>query len=524
MTERTSVAAPPTDSSESESEEQERPKSEVIPDSVDHFLGKLYEYIQVRNIPEIHSLYDDMFQKLTDKYYKSTKWPRTDSVAQALSIDDPESSLFIILYKDLYYRHIYTKFPNQLTYEDRQNGWENYCKLLELFIDDLQGEDKCLSAGLPTQWIWDILDEFVYHFQVYCAHRNKTVKVQKEAEIQKFRDNPDVFETSRVLSLLHQIVEGSLIDEWMKAPHNPENKKGAFTDEMVRYMGYFALMQLLRMHSLLGDYRLALHTIENLDFHAEVPLFYKVPACHITLYYYMGFAYLMMRRTHDAIRTFARILVFLSKSTGASSLSGQYEICMKKQEQMYSLLMICLSLCPTTLDDFLEKALKSDRHAEKMAKLHAGEESDFEDLFAYACPKFISPAPPDYDNLDSFNQNEAHNRQVKLFLQEVRQQQALPKIGSYMKLYTSLKASKFAQLCEMDEEGLRDQLLSVMHKTRQLVHKEGPPCQGEVRFCSEVEFYLDGDMIHISSYKHVRPHADVFLEQILRFQELLKKI
>eukprot|EP00927_Polykrikos_kofoidii_P002131 TRINITY_DN1082_c0_g3_i1.p1 TRINITY_DN1082_c0_g3~~TRINITY_DN1082_c0_g3_i1.p1 ORF type:complete len:548 (-),score=97.07 TRINITY_DN1082_c0_g3_i1:53-1627(-) len=523
MADRTSAPAPPTDSSDSESDEREVVKREQIPDAVDHFIGKLYEYIQVRNIAEISILYDDTFNKLTEKYYKNSKWPTAGAIAEALSIDDPESSLFIILYKDLYYRHIYTKLQNQLTYDDRQNGWENYCKLLELFIDDLQGEDKCLSAGLPTQWIWDILDEFVYHYQVFCAYRNKTVKAQKEVEIQKLRNNPDVYETTRVLSLLHQMVNESLVEEWMKAPHNPENKKGAFTDEMVRYMGYFALMQLLRMHSLLGDYRLALQTIEHLDLQAEVPLFYKVPACHITLYYYMGFAYLMMRRTHDAIKTFSSILVYLSKSTSATSNSGQYDICMKKQEHMYLLLMICLSLCPVTLDDFLEKALKSDRYAEKMARLHAGDESDFEDLFAYSCPKFISPAPPDYDNLESFNQNEAHNRQVQLFLQEVRQQQALPKIGSYMKLYTSLKASKFAQLCEMDEEGLRDQLLCVMHKTRQLVHKEGPPFKGERQFCSEVEFYLDADMIHISSYKHVRPHADVFLEQILKFQELLNK-
>jgi translation initiation factor 3 subunit L len=523
--ERDRVPAPPTDSSESESEDERQVRREVIPDAVDHFLGKLYEYIQVRNIPEIHTLYEDSYNKLTEKHYKATKWPSSDAVAQALSIENPENSLFIILYKDLYYRHLFTKFQvHQVAFEERKESWNNYCKLLELWIDDLQGEEKSLSVGLPTQWIWDILDEFVYHFQVFCTYRNKTVKVQKESEVEKLRENVDVFDTTKVLSLLHQLVEASLVEEWMQAPHNPDNKNGAFTDEMVRKIGYFSVMQLLRMHSLLGDYHLALQTIQHVDFQAEVPLFYSVQACHVTLYYYMGFAFLMMRRTHDTIKTFSSVLVFLSKSSSANSMSGQYDIVQKKADQMHTLLLICQALCPTTLEDSLEKALRSDRYAEKMSRLHAGEESCFDDLFSYACPKCVSAAAPDFDNLENFNQNEAYARQLSLFLQEVRQQQALPKIGSYMKLYTSLKASKFAQLCEMDEEGLRDQLLCVMHKTRQLVHKGGAPLEGDRQFCSEVEFYLDGDMIHISSYKPVRPHADVFLEHILKFQELWRKM
>ena len=39
--------------------------------------------------------------------------------------------------------------------------------------------------------------------------------------------------------------------------------------------------------------------------------------------------------------------------------------------------------------------------------------------------------------------------------------------------------ARLAALCEMDGEGLRDQLMCVMHKTRQLVHqKEGTPLDG----------------------------------------------
>jgi len=277
------------------------------------------------------------------------------------------------------------------------------------------------------------------------------------------------------------------------------------------------------MHSLLADYHLAMQTIETIDFDAEVPLFYKIPACHVTLYYYMGFAYLMLRRYVDAIKTFGDILVFLSKTSGVNSLSYQYDQMVKKQDQMYALLLVCLALCPRAVDESLEKTMR-DKHGEKQGRLQRGEELCFEELFSYACPKFISAALPDFDKAENFNPNEAHQRQLHLFLQEVKEQQFLPRIGSYMKLYTAIKTSKLAQLCEMDEEGVRDQLMCVMHKTQQRVRQKGSPLEGVAQVCSEVEFYLDGDMVHINAQRVERPHSEVFLEQILKFQDLLRKM
>jgi translation initiation factor 3 subunit L len=510
-----------SDDSNYDDADEKAKKRDIIPDKVDHFLGRLKDCVENRKVNEIHVLYDEEFNALTDKHYKNpnSKWPNAIDVAEALGIESPKNSLFIILYKDLYYRHIFLK--NQQTYEDRKGTWENYCKLLNLFVDDMES-GQTLSIGLPAQWLWDILDEFVYQYETYTRFMNKTLKRQDDAEIQKLRENPDVFDTTKVLELLLKLVRSSKVEAWLKNPDSGITG-GAHTDELVRHAGYFSIMQLLRMNSMLGDYRTALQTIDCVDFNAEVPLFYKIPACHITLFYYMGFGYLMMRRYVDAIRTFSSILVFLSKTSGVNQMSFQYEFMVKRQDQMYNLLLICQSLCPQTLDESVEKHIR-DKLLEKQARLQRGEELCFTELFNYACPKFVSAAAPDFGNLESFNANEAQSRQQSFFLQEVKQQQALPKIGAYMKLYTSLKTSKLANLCEMDEEGLRDQLMCVMHKTRQPVNVGGPPLSGELQPCSEVEFYLDGDMVHINSHKPVRPHADVFLEQILKFQELLRKM
>mmetsp|Transcript_127837 Transcript_127837/g.368114 ORF Transcript_127837/g.368114 Transcript_127837/m.368114 type:complete len:529 (+) Transcript_127837:89-1675(+) len=501
---------------ESDASENERAptRKETIPDSVDHFLGMLLEALKKRAIPEIHKLYEDTFNKLSIDNYKNKKWPSAEAVKNQIS-DEP---LFIILYKELYYRHIYSRL--QVSLDDRRGSWENYCMLLDLIISDLE-EGQTLSVVVPPQWIWDILDEFVYHYQTYCATRSKAIKAQKENDVKFFKEHPEVYQTTTVLNYLHRLVRASKVEAYL-ANKDSDDKSGAFGDETTRLLGYFSLMQLLRMHSLLGDYHLAMKTIQRIDISEEVPLYYRIPACHVTLYYYMGFAYLMMRRYADAIRTFSEILVFLSKTSGVNSLSYQYDAMVKKQDQMYALMLIALALSPRQIDESLEKTIR-DKHGEKQARLQRGEDLCFEELFSYACPKFVAAAPPDYDNIEGFNANEAHQRQLRLFLTEMRQQQFLPRIGAYMKLYTAIKTTKLAQLCDMDTDTLRDQLMCVMHKTSQKVRSTGAPLDGEPSHCSEVEFYLDGEMVHINAQRVERDHGEVFLEHILKFQELLKK-
>jgi translation initiation factor 3 subunit L len=500
------------------------PRHVTIPDAVDHFLGKLKDSLETRNIPEINKLYEEDFNKLTEKHYKvhdpkrdKGRWPAVEVVRDQVS----DHGLFLVLYTELYYRHVYSRL--QPTFDDRRGSWENYCKLLDLLIDDLaEGED--LTVALPAQWIWDILDEFVYHYQTYCGFKNKSVVLEaksQKSEMGLIRDHPSVFETPTVLSYLHKLISASKIEEYLKNPDQEGATGLAYKSESARLFGYFGLMQMTRMHSLLGDYHSAMQTIGCVDFDREVPLFYKIPACHVSLHYYMGFAYLMLRRYKDAIRTFADVIVWLSKISGVNQSSYQYDQMRKKEEQMYSLLLICTALCPQPLDESINKEIR-DRFGEKQARLQRGEETCFEELFSYACPKFVTAALP--QNTENLEFNEAHKRQLKMFLQDVKQQHLLPRISSYMKLYTSLQAGKLAQLCEMDEEGLRDQLMCVMNKTKQKVRQKGSPLDGQRELCSEVEFYLDGDMVHINAQKTELVHSEIFLEQILKFQDLITKM
>ena len=76
---------------------------------------------------------------------------------------------------------------------------------------------------------------------------------------------------------------------------------------------YFSLVGLLRLHALLGDFYQSIKVLENIELNKK-SLYSRVPDCQITTYYYVGFAYMMMRRYADAIRTFSNILLYAQRT------------------------------------------------------------------------------------------------------------------------------------------------------------------------------------------------------------------
>ena len=48
-----------------------------------------------RNVPEIQSMYETSFQKLSDRYYKSSPWPAVELIADVVDQDH----VFCLLYK-----------------------------------------------------------------------------------------------------------------------------------------------------------------------------------------------------------------------------------------------------------------------------------------------------------------------------------------------------------------------------------------------------------------------------------------
>jgi translation initiation factor 3 subunit L len=148
-----------------------------------------------------------------------------------------------------------------------------------------------------------------------------------------------------VLKYLHALITRSDIVAHLNKLD--EQGKSAQSEELdlVQMLGYYAVIGLLRMHNLLGDYRLALQQLDPIDI-SRRGLLGRVMACHITTYYYMGFAYMMSHRYMDAIKALSNILLYINRTKQYHTRSAAYDIIVKKNEQMFALLAMLVALCP----------------------------------------------------------------------------------------------------------------------------------------------------------------------------------
>ncbi|KRT82913.1 hypothetical protein AMK59_3850, partial [Oryctes borbonicus] len=267
-----------------------------------------------------------------------------------------------------------------------------------------------------------------------------------------------------------------------------------------------------RLHSLLGDYYQAIKVLDNIEVHLKSQ-FAHVPACQISTSYYVGFAYMMMRRYSDAIRTFSQILLYIQRTKQLfASKSYQHDQINKQTDQMYHLLAICLVLHPQCIDESIQQTLREKSYHEKMYKMQYGDLQEFENCFVFACPKFLSPCPPQVESVPEDYSKEAIRHQTQVFVEEVQQQKMLPTIRSYLKLYTTLPLMKLATFMaqnqrnndgkwDLDKEiqSLIIHLLCFKHKMKNLVWTKGTSgLDGKFQSGSELDFYIDNDMIHIA--------------------------
>uniref|UniRef100_A0A673JAH9 Eukaryotic translation initiation factor 3 subunit L n=1 Tax=Sinocyclocheilus rhinocerous TaxID=307959 RepID=A0A673JAH9_9TELE len=417
----------------------------------------------------------------------------------------------------------------KISYSKKKSGFDGFttAHLMCFMLSDADGP---APLELPNQWLWDIIDEFIYQFQSFSQYRCKTAK-KSEEEIEFLRNNPKIWNVHSVLNVLHSLVDKSNINgqlEVYTSGGDPESVAGEYgRHSLYKMLGYFSLVGLLRLHSLLGDYYQAIKVLENIELNKK-SMYSRVPECQITTYYYVGFAYLMMRRYQDAIRVFANILLYIQRTRNMfQRTTYKYEMINKQNEQMHGLLAIALTMYPMRIDESIHTQLR-EKYGDKMLRMQKGDLQVFEELFSFACPKFLSPVVPNYDNVHPDYHKEPFQQQLKVFAEEVQQQAQLSTIRSFLKLYTTMPVAKLAGFLDMSEQEFRIQLLVFKHKMKNLVWTSGiSALDGEFQSASEVDFYIDKDMIHIADTKVARRYGDFFIRQIHKFEELnrtLKKM
>lgn len=502
-----------------EFERQYQQSTYIVPDIIKSFLTYFQKSITEQNVYEIQNAYENGFNKLTERFFKTSPWPEAEVVAPIVQNDH----LFLILYKELFYRHIYARVQNGPTLEQRFESYYNYCNLFNYILN----ADGPVHLELPNQWLWDIIDEFIYQFQCFSIYRCKVNK-KSEDEISFLRSNPKIWNVHSVLNVLHSLVDKSNINKQLEVYSmggDPDSVAGEFGQHsLYKMLGYFSLVGLLRLHSLLGDYYQALKILECIDFNKK-SMYSRVPACQITTFYYVGFAYLMMRRYQDAIRTFSNVLLYIQRTKQMFQARVQmYDQITKMNDKMYTLLAICLVLHPMRIDESVHSQLR-EKFQDKMLRMQKGDTEEFTNNFSFACPKFLSPVPPNYDAVTAINHKEPFLLQLRVFMEEVTQQIILPTIRSFLKLYTTLPLSKLAIFMDMTEDELKTNLMCFKHKMKNLVWTKGTSgLEGEFQSASEVDFYIDKDMIHIADTKVARRYGDFFIRQIHKFEEITRNL
>lgn len=462
------------------------------------FVLALYKAIHEQNVVEVQRLYEERFVQLTESLFKDAPWPDENDVGPLVE-GKPQSKEFMVLYKELYFRHVYAKCVP--TVEQRFDSYYNYCSLFNILVSAKQP----VQLELPNQWLWDIIDEFIYQFQSYSLFRMRAGQSSKTGQsdslVHKLKDNIKIWNVHSVLNVLHSLVDKSQINQQLqlfaqgKDPSLVADEFGR--TNLYKTLGYFSLIGLLRLHSLLGDYYQAIKVLEHIDIHRSAlttNISMRVLACQMATFYYVGFAYMMMRRYSDAIRTFCSLLVYLQRTRQMyhQFRTFQQDLIEKQTDQMYVLLNICLVLHPQRIDESIASVLQ-EKFGDSMAKMQRGELDEFENSFRFACPKFLSPiaAVIDFEGPGS-TRVEPWRQQLQVFMDEVVQQLPILNIRSFLRLYTTMPIHKLATFLGMSEDSLRTQLLSYKHKMQSVVWTTGNSgLDGEFQSGSDVDFYID---------------------------------
>ncbi|KAK4401179.1 Eukaryotic translation initiation factor 3 subunit L [Sesamum angolense] len=395
-----------------------------VPDSVKSFVVHMYRHIREKNVYEIHQMYETSFQSISDRFFKDAPWPSVDAVAPYVDNDH----VFCLLYREMWFRHLYARLSPTL--KQRIDSWDNYCNLFQVVLHGV------VNMQLPNQWLWDMVDEFVYQFQSFCQYRAK-MKSKTEQEIALLRQYGQAWNVYGVLNYLQALVEKSMIIKILE-----QEKEGLeqFTatdgydysggSNVLKVLGYFSMIGLLRVHCLLGDYHTALKCLLPIDI-SQQGVYTSVIGSHITTIYHYGFANVMLR-----------------------SLSSQ--------ESSYTELISIDCSLPATSDLVV--------YYFRILIVHFnGKESN--------------------DNVD------AYRLQLKLFLYEVKQQQLLSGVRTFLKVYSTITLGKLAAYMEVDEPTLRSDSIS-------------PP----------------KDMIHVAESKPAKRYGDYFMRQIVKLEGVMTDV
>lgn len=204
---------------------------------------------RLQNLYEIARIYEETWPLLTDKYYSESPWPAAETISPLVK-NDP---MFITLYRELYFRHIYARLTPTLA--QRNESYENYCDLFNYVVHNNDSPEP-VELELPNKWLWDVIDEFIYQFESFAQYRVRLAGKTAD-DILELKQNPRLWNVHIVLNVLHSLIDKSMINDQLEAykrGEDPDDFAGEYGSlPLYKMLGYFSLIALLRLHCLLGE-------------------------------------------------------------------------------------------------------------------------------------------------------------------------------------------------------------------------------------------------------------------------------
>lgn len=338
--------------------------------------------------------------------------------------------------------------------------YSKFILLFQLFdiVLNTKEEDLCLS----TQWVCDIVLEFVYQFQGFCQFRSQVTSLNAET-IKVLEANRDAWNLPEVVSILKKLIRASKNSS--SAGKNTPFNAGPF----IAQFGYFATIELARLECLTGDFTASLSTISALKLSDRSELFVQLPLCHFNVFYHAGVSNLLLRKFSTAADVLSEIILHVSrvlKPGAVNSLRAGLQTQLQRAlDKAVALTAIATFLCPGHRLDDQVKEIVDAKYSDKIQKLNNTEslQKVLTDLFDFSAPKFISPSVPDY-SVATNTKLDVINHIFASFLTEVEQNQAFFKLKSFLGMYASIELDKLARFNDIAEADLVCQLVSAKNK------------------------------------------------------------
>uniref|UniRef100_A0A5S6QWP9 Eukaryotic translation initiation factor 3 subunit L n=1 Tax=Trichuris muris TaxID=70415 RepID=A0A5S6QWP9_TRIMR len=498
-----------------------------VPDEVCIFLRQLKRSLREQNAQEILTLYEYGFTDLTERFHGEAALPDENTVIN-VTASDPSNvydSIFVMLYKELYYRYVYAKNYRATSLEYRIASYYNYMN----FFDTILGAEEPLRFNLPDQWLWDIVDEFVYQFHAFCQYREMVDSTKGDDKgKEEFRKcDSQVWSFYNVVDVLYALVEKASIEQQLAAiknrePFKPDTRSEFFKHPLYYKLAYFSLISLLRLHTQLGEYHQALKMVENIEF-TPMSLYNSVPSCQVTLHFYVGFCHLMKRQYQHATRLFVDSLLYIQRTRPlnnqqAQQKSWQYDLVGRINDQMYQLLAICVALQPQRIEESIQSELYK-QVSDRFSRMQRGELKDHELAFQAGCPRFFNPVSSSQESDKNLSQ-EAVALQISVFKDEICQQSLIPILRGCLKLYSTIKLSKLSSFMDNKERELTNALLCYKHK----MYNPEKGSNSDDDSSVDLDFYINLDMIYIADTTVARRYGEYFIRHIQQLIELNRNL